>query len=652
VKTFNTANAKKTAFYHYLLLPLLLLNVVFSNFICAQSCPTNIDFESGTFAGWTCYTGSVASVSGQNVISLFNSFGPVPERQTMYGPNAGLDPYGDFPINCPNGSGHSIRLGNNTGGGQAEGISYDFVIPAGRDIYSLIYHYAVVFQDPNHEESQQPRMEIEITNVTDNTVISCSSFTFYPYGSLLPGFFISNSRTDGTPVLCKSWSAVSINLNGMAGKTIRLFFKTADCTFRNHFGYAYIDVNSECSSEFKGAAFCPDDSVATLTAPYGYQNYTWYDKNFNQVVGNAQSLVLKPLPPSGTEMAVKVEPYNGYGCTDTFYAKLIDTLKVKANAGRDQVYCNEPVTLGTLPKSDFIYTWSPPDGLNNATISNPQASPSSTTKYFLSVIHSGGGCRTTDSVVVRSSFSDNSMTLTGSEAYCIGSGDSAVLNVKPTYNIQWYKDGVPIPGANKTEYRVRETGSYQAQLTSDAGCVVLTPRKQITIDRARPGITYPLQYAVENRAFPLQARTFGNTVAWSPAVNLDNPSSITPVFTGVSDQVYTITITTTSGCVTKDTQAIKTVKRAEIYVPSAFTPNGDGLNDYLRPALMGIKQLRFFRVYNRWGRMIYESNKEQPGWDGTLGGVKLESQVLVWTVEGIGFDGILYTRKGTTLLVR
>src|SRR5207253_10017978 len=172
---------------------------------------------------------------------------PTAERHTMYSSNSGLmDPYGGFPVNCPNGSGHSIRLGNNMGGGEAEGISYEFAIPANRNVYSLMYYYAVVFQDPNHQQFQQPRMVVEITDLTDNTVIDCSSFTFIPYGTVLPGFFISPiSGDDGTPIWSKTCSAVTINLNGHAGHRIQLFFKTADCTFRRHFGYAYIDVNSE-----------------------------------------------------------------------------------------------------------------------------------------------------------------------------------------------------------------------------------------------------------------------------------------------------------------------------------------------------------------------------------------------------------------------
>ena len=89
--------------------------------VFAQTCPPNIDFESGNFSGWTCYTGHTAAIAGQNTINLSPS-GPMPERHTMYTANSGmLDPYGNFPVNCPNGSGNSIRLGNDMGGGEAEG---------------------------------------------------------------------------------------------------------------------------------------------------------------------------------------------------------------------------------------------------------------------------------------------------------------------------------------------------------------------------------------------------------------------------------------------------------------------------------------------------------------------------------------------------
>lgn len=431
----------------------------------SQVCPTNIDFESGTFSGWTCYTGGVAAVSGQNVISLSQS-GPVFDRHTlMSSANSGVDPYGGFPMTCPNGSGYSVRLGNDQAGTQAEGISYEFTIPAGRDVYSLIYHYAVVFQDPNHQQYEQPRLELEIKNVTDDKIIDCSSFTFVPYGSLLPGFFEAPNVSGDTPVWCKDWTAVSINLNGHAGKTIRLFFKTGDCTFRRHFGYAYVDVNSECSGEFVGATYCPDDTAINVVAPYGYSAYTWFNKTFTQILGNSQKLVLDPPPPVGTDIAVAVVPYHGYGCLDTFYAKLIDTLTVKSVAGKNAFSCNRaPVQIGANPKPGLVYSWSPVAGLNNSNIANPFATPAVTTTYILTTRNSGGGCVDIDTVVVQASVIDSTLRLLGKAAYCIDSDDSAVLIVQNTDSIQWFRDNVPIRFTNQARYRVNQTGEYCAAI--------------------------------------------------------------------------------------------------------------------------------------------------------------------------------------------
>ena len=93
----------------------ILATLCFLNRSIAQNCPANIDFETGTFNNWTCYTGYTSAVGADNVISITSSGGPAPTRHTMYSAtaNAGeLDPFGNFPVVCPNGSGHSIRLGN------------------------------------------------------------------------------------------------------------------------------------------------------------------------------------------------------------------------------------------------------------------------------------------------------------------------------------------------------------------------------------------------------------------------------------------------------------------------------------------------------------------------------------------------------------
>ncbi len=620
----------------------------------AQTCPTNIDFEQGNLNGWDCFTGMASENAGVNNIMLSPSGGAVPGRHTILPRGSGVDPYGGFPVNCPNGSGFSVRLGNSTAGTEAEGISYTFTIPANQDIYSLIYHYAVVFQDPDHQHFQQPRLELEITNLTDGELIECSSFTFVPYGSILPGFFESQNPGGETPVWCKDWSAVSINLNGHAGKTIRLFFKTADCTFRRHFGYAYIDVNSECSSEFVGATYCPDDTVANVTAPFGYQSYTWYNSDFSQIVGNQQTISFTPLPISGTTYAVQVVPYNGYGCLDTFYAKLIDTLTVKSYAGLDAFSCNkDPVEIGGISKPGLSYSWSPAAGLTDPKISNPYASPDITTAYVLTTSHDGGGCRSTDTVIVKASNLNSMVQVDGKFAYCSTSGDSAVLRVTPTQKIQWFKDNKIIAGATQPTYRATQSGNYHALLyNADEGCSVTTAPQKVTIDDPKPAIRYPIVYAVIDIPHELKARDIGDIAIWSPGTWLNTRNSFTPKFTGQTEQLYTIEIGTNSGCVTIDTQLVKTVKKPDIHVPNAFSPNNDGQNDYLRPILWGIKEVRYFRVFNRWGNLLYENTTSLPGWDGRLNGVPQTTQVVVWMVEGLGMDGSIYRRKGTTVLVR
>ena len=97
---------------------------------------------------------------------------------------------------------------------------------------------------------------------------------------------------------------------------------------------------------------------------------------------------------------------------------------------------------------------------------------------------------------------------------------------------------------------------------------------------------------------------------------------------------------------------VKLVKNVEVYVPNAFTPNGDGRNDYLRPHLRGIKELRFFKVFNRWGQLLFEKRNEDLGWDGNIRGVQQQSQTVVWVLEGVGVDNVIYTKKGVSTLIR
>jgi gliding motility-associated-like protein len=636
-----------------LLLFFCLVHILLSQYSIAQNCPPNIDFENGNFNGWKCYTGITEAVDTTNVISLSETGGPVYGRHTMYNSGMNLvDYYGGFPVSCPNGSGHSVKLGSTEAGGQAEGISYEFTIPSTENSYSLTYYYAVVFQAPHHQRNEQPRMETEIINVTDGSVISCASFSFIAVGSSIPGFEVSE-RSDTIDVLYKNWSAVSVDLSGNAGKRIRLFFKTADCTFRRHFGYAYIDVNSECNNNLTGATFCPDDTLVNIVAPYGYQKYTWYDSTVNEVLGTRQTLTMPP-PIPGTMLAVKLEPFAGYGCPRTLFSRVADTLTVIANAGSDAVACqDDTLQIGTIPREGLVYKWLPPDGLSNPAIANPIVAHGMNHQYVVSTANSGGGCRSTDTVIVVSSVLNTALKVIGKDAYCFGHGDSAILKVNQALHIEWYKDGEKLDVlTNQTSCRVTSSGNYYALLADELGCSIATAKRPIIIDYDRPGIRYPLKYAVKNLPLELAARDFGATALWQPGFYLDNPASFTPSFTGNQEQLYNINITSRGGCITIDTQMVKVVEHVEIYVPPAFTPNNDGKNDYLHPIFRGVAKIKTFRVFNRLGQMLFEGNTELPGWDGIFKGWPQPTQTVVWMLECTGVDGMPYLQKGTSVLIR
>ena len=195
-------------------------------------------------------------------------------------------------------------------------------------------------------------------------------------------------------------------------------------------------------------------------------------------------------------------------------------------------------------------------------------------------------------------------------------------------------------------------GDYHAVLGNTMGCSINTVKIAIIVDKAKIGITYPVVYALVNSPITLKARTIGDHVLWKQPISLNNPTSFTPIFKGNMDRQYLLEITTNTDCHTVDTQFVKTIANIDILIPSAFTPNNDGKNDILRPLLKGISEFHFFRIFNRWGQLIFETNIEQNGWDGSFKGLPLSTQTVVWVVKIVGLDGQIYLKKGTSILIK
>jgi gliding motility-associated-like protein len=146
----------------------------------------------------------------------------------------------------------------------------------------------------------------------------------------------------------------------------------------------------------------------------------------------------------------------------------------------------------------------------------------------------------------------------------------------------------------------------------------------------------------------------GDIYTWTPSTYLNNPNIPNPVgyYPDTTRLNYIVHIATESGCEGDDTINVWVVAQSAIYVPSGFTPNGDGRNDILRPIGIGYRNLNYFRVFNRWGQQVYYGTKFNEGWDGSYQGSKSDIGTYYWVLSVVDRFGKEQVLKGDATLIR
>ncbi len=201
-------------------------------------------------------------------------------------------------------------------------------------------------------------------------------------------------------------------------------------------------------------------------------------------------------------------------------------------------------------------------------------------------------------------------------------------------------------------------GTYTVKLTSVAGCDSLATLV-LTLKPTIPGIRYTTVVTEANVPVQLTARNLGPdyTYDWNPKFGLNEYAINSPVFTYSQTVDYTITMTPASGCAVTDSVLVRIVQIdpsivSDIFVPKAWSPNSDGHNDKLFPIPVNIKELKFFRVFNRWGQLVFETNVLRNGWDGIFQGQPQVMDTYTWTLEAVGEDGTYFKKAGNSVLIR
>jgi gliding motility-associated-like protein len=136
-------------------------------------------------------------------------------------------------------------------------------------------------------------------------------------------------------------------------------------------------------------------------------------------------------------------------------------------------------------------------------------------------------------------------------------------------------------------------------------------------------------------------------------------TSKTPIFNYDKETEYIIKIVSEEGCETTDTLLVRIAASAAssnlksgIYVPKAWSPDINGHNDLLAPLCVNIKRIIYFRIFNRWGQLVFETNQMKQGWNGIFKGKPQVSDAYTWALEALGEDDKHYRLNGSSLLIR
>lgn len=350
-----------------------------------------------------------------------------------------------------------------------------------------------------------------------------------------------------------------------------------------------------------------------------------------------------------------VATLNDNGCINK------DSVQVRVISGvsltlmPDTTIClTDPVQL-IATTNGLSFQWSPAATLNDPTVQNPIATPTAASTVY-QLIARVGSCSATDFVVINT---DPYPVADAGSPQTICYNTSAQLNgshngTRFTWTPSNYLNNPNI--LNPIASPPRTTNFILTSWDDTPGCpkpgydtVVITVQPRVRAFAGRDTTVVVGQ--------PLQFQGSGGVrYLWTPSLGLNNPTISNPVgiYGPETDSVrYKLVVWDAAGCPDSSFMTVKVFKtNPNVFVPTAFTPNGDGRNDVIRPIAVGIEKINYFSIYNRWGERVFYTTADRAGWDGKVNGTPQGSGVYVWMVSAIDYLGKPIFLKGTVTLIR
>jgi gliding motility-associated-like protein len=413
---------------------------------------------------------------------------------------------------------------------------------------------------------------------------------------------------------------------------------------------AYFKTTTACQfsqTSLQDSSYTTDGAVVT-----GW----WWDLGNGSFSNQKNPIVTYLL---GGQVTIKHVVYNSKGCiSDTAFLTINIAAKPIANFGFSNLLCDNIAVQfsdSSLISNGTVLQWNWINkGISFSSLQNPSQVFASGVQTIKLVATGNSGCVSdtavkTFSIGARPDISMFFVNACRQTPVSFTATDNLAIGIA---NWKWtFGDGATGNGS-PAQHSYPSNGIYPVTLVavSNAGCTSDIQRKNITIYSTK---AFAGNDTIAAAGQPIQLNGSGGVnYEWSPATGLNDPFLSNPIAILTQTQQYILKAFTPQGCITFDTVLIKIFKGPEIYLPNAFTPNGDGFNDVLRGIPIGIKDFRYLKIYNRWGQELYSTTDYRKGWNGEYKGQKQENGAYVVIASGIDFNGNAINKKGSVILIR
>lgn len=369
---------------------------------------------------------------------------------------------------------------------------------------------------------------------------------------------------------------------------------------------------------------CNDDTLH-LNAPAGFLNYKW-SPDYNISSDTSGNVIVNPRVD--TTYILMAEKSPGCFASDTIGIKVYNSPLI--NLGRDTSFCSGDSLILNAGTDFAAYSWNTGQSIQSITASKAGIYAVSGTTV--------NGCRSYDTLRVVTLFSNPKVSLNQDDKLCAGT--SRVLEAGNFVSYLWNT------GSTAKNITVNATGTYSVLVTDNNSC---SGTDSVVISTILPVPTgfLPVDTAICSYG-DLLIRPLKNfqSYLWS-----DNQfaSSITVKKAGI----YWLQVTDFNNCVGRDTiNVIQKDCLEGFFIPNAFTPNYDGINDFFKPMIFGRLRSYQFTIFNRFGQIVFQATDINKGWDGTISGNIQNMESYVWVCTYQFDEEKAVVKKGTVTLVR